>query len=296
MTTLRTVAASVTRRLARLRPEVRAAEEALAAGDADRALALTDSDIRSRPDDRALLAVRRRAFAARGDQTGVAATLAALRRTRGGDGVADTERRLHGDLAETDPRWRPRVRGPRRAIEPRSDRVVLHLLKESLPQRQTGFTMRSHANLVAQRAAGWDPVVVTALWASHAPLGGVGRELGGGRWDPPSPARSRLGLPGRRSGRHVSRGLRLARRGRGAGRAPGDHPRVVRRAGVRVRARGSRARERTWTGRSCTRCARSSTARRQAPIERRPTRPRHVSATGDGTRPRCARCWRPTLS
>jgi glycosyltransferase involved in cell wall biosynthesis len=171
MTTLRTVAASVARRLALVRPEIRASEEALAAGDADRALALTDSDIRSRPDDRALLAVRRRAFAARGDQTGVAATLAALRRTRGGDGVADAERRLHGDLAETDPRWRPRVRGPRRAIEPRSDRVVLHLLKESLPQRQTGFTMRSHANLVAQQAAGWDPVVVTAL--------GFPRSLGG---------------------------------------------------------------------------------------------------------------------
>ena len=115
MTTLRTVAASVARRLARVRPEIRAAEEALAAGDADRAIALTDSDIRSRPDDRDLLLVRRRAFAARGDQSGVAATLAALRRTRGGESIAETERRLQGDLAETDPRWRPRVRGPRRA-------------------------------------------------------------------------------------------------------------------------------------------------------------------------------------
>jgi glycosyltransferase involved in cell wall biosynthesis len=70
---------------------------------------------------------------------------------------------LHGDLAETDPRWRPRIVGPRRPLEPRSDRVVLHLLKESRPQRQNGFTMRSHDNLLAQRAAGWEPVVVTAL-------------------------------------------------------------------------------------------------------------------------------------
>jgi glycosyltransferase involved in cell wall biosynthesis len=171
MTTLRTVAASVARRLARVRPEIRAAEAALAAGDPDRALAVTDTDIRARPDDRNLLLVRRQAFAARGDQTGVAATLAALRRTRGGDGFAETERRLHGDLAETDPRWRPRINGPRRAIEPRSDRVVLHLLKESLPQRQTGFTMRSHANLLSQQAAGWDPVVVTAL--------GFPRSIGG---------------------------------------------------------------------------------------------------------------------
>ena len=163
MTTLRSLAAAAARRLSGVPEEVRAAEQALAAGYADRAIALTDALVRARPGDRAVLAFRRRAFAARGDQTGVAATLAALRRTRGGDALIDTKRLLHVDRAETDPRWRPRVRGPRRPMEPRSDRVVLHLLKESLPQRQTGFTMRSHANLLAQRDAGWDPVVVTAL-------------------------------------------------------------------------------------------------------------------------------------
>ena len=163
MATLRNLAAAAARRLTRLPKEVRRAEEALAAGDAERAIALTDALIRARPDDRAVLAFRRRAFAARGDLTGVAATVAALRRTPGGDKLIDAERRLHGDLAETDPRWRPCVRGLRRPTEPRSDRAVLHLLKESLPQRQSGFTMRSHANLLAQRAAGWDPVVVTAL-------------------------------------------------------------------------------------------------------------------------------------
>jgi glycosyltransferase involved in cell wall biosynthesis len=166
MTTLRTVAAGLARRIASVRPAVRDAEAALAAGDPDRALDVTEAAIRSRPGDRVLLAVRRRAFAARGDQTGVAATIAALRRIGGGgdsDALALTERRLHGDLAETDPRWRPRIVGPRRPLEPRSDRVVLQLLKESRPQRQNGFTMRSHDNLLAQRAAGWEPVVVTAL-------------------------------------------------------------------------------------------------------------------------------------
>jgi glycosyltransferase involved in cell wall biosynthesis len=165
MTTLRSVAAALARRAARVRPAVRDAEAALAAGDPDQALAATDAAIRSRPGDRVLLAVRRRAFAARGDQTGVAATIAALRRAGGGEAqaLAVTERRLHGDLAETDQRWRPRILGPRRPIEPRSDRAILHLLKESRPQRQSGFTMRSHDNLLAQRAAGWDPVVVTAL-------------------------------------------------------------------------------------------------------------------------------------
>jgi glycosyltransferase involved in cell wall biosynthesis len=166
MTTLRTVAAGLARRIASVRPAVRDAEAAMAAGDPDRALDVTDAAIRSRPGDRALLAVRRRAFAARGDQTGVAGTIAALRRVGGVgevDALAATERRLHGDLAETDARWRPRIHGPRRPLEPRSDRVVLHLLKESRPQRQNGFTMRSHDNLLAQRAAGWEPVVVTAL-------------------------------------------------------------------------------------------------------------------------------------
>ena len=157
------LAAAVSRRLARLRSGIREAEEALAAGNAALALELTDAMVREHPGDRAVLGIRRQAFAARGDLGNAAATVAALRRTAGGDALAGLERRLHGDLAETDQRWRPRIVGPRRAVEPRSDRVVLHLLKESRPQRQTGFTMRSHDNLLAQRAAGWDPVVVTAL-------------------------------------------------------------------------------------------------------------------------------------
>ncbi len=161
-----------------MRADVRAAEAALEAGDPDRAIALTEAGIARRPGDRALLLLRRRAFAERGDQTAVAATLAALRRTRGGEAIADAERRLHGDLAETDPRWRPRIRGPREALEPRSDRVVLHLLKESRPQRQTGFTMRSHDNLLAMRAAGWDPVVATALGFPRWSAAGAGVDAG----------------------------------------------------------------------------------------------------------------------
>lgn len=175
MANLRSIATALGRRVARVRPEVREVEAALAAGDAGRALALTETALAERPADRTLLTLRRRAFAEAGDQTGVATTLAALRRLRGGEALADTERRLHGDMAETDARWRPRIRGPHRPTAPRSDRLVLHLLKESLPQRQSGFTMRSHHNLLAQRDAGWDPVVVTALgfprWAGSAASG-----------------------------------------------------------------------------------------------------------------------------
>jgi glycosyltransferase involved in cell wall biosynthesis len=175
MTSLRTVSAAIARRLARLRRDVREAEAALASGDADRAIAMTDRIVREHPGDRAVLSVRRQAFAARGDQLAVATTIAALRRTAGGADLADSERRLHGDMAETDPRWRPRIRGPARPLRPRSDRVVLHLLKESRPQRETGFSMRSQANLLAQRAAGWDPFVVTSLgfprWIGGAVVG-----------------------------------------------------------------------------------------------------------------------------
>ena len=150
---------------------MRQAEAAIDAGDSDLALELSDAALRERPGDPTVLAIRRRAVSAQGDLSGVAATLAAQRRTTGGEAMIEMERRIHGYLAETDPRWRPRIRGGRQAIEPRSDRVVLHLLKESRRQRQSGFTMRSHDNLVAQRAAGWDPVVVTAL--------GFPRSIGG---------------------------------------------------------------------------------------------------------------------
>ena len=46
MTTLRTVASGLARRVASVRPAVRDAEAALAAGDPDRALAVTESAIR----------------------------------------------------------------------------------------------------------------------------------------------------------------------------------------------------------------------------------------------------------
>ena len=233
MTPVRRAIRALERRVAAIRPEVRAAETALAAGDARAALELTDSAIQQRPRDRSILGLRRRAYAMTGDLTAVAATTAALRRVRGGEVLADGERRLHGDMAETDPLWRPRIRGPRRPTAPRSDRVVLHLLKESLPYRESGFTMRSHENMRAQRKAGWDPVVVTALgfprWTRSGAVAAV--EEVDKIWH------HRLdlgpGYPSDRSGRHLPRGLRLAGGGGGARGPAGDHPRVVGRARLR---------------------------------------------------------------
>jgi glycosyltransferase involved in cell wall biosynthesis len=154
---------ALVRRLSHISPQLREAETALASGDAARALALTDPSIRAHPGDVAVLGIRQRAFAATGDQIALAATLAALRRAGRADTVSAAERRLHGTLVETDPRWQLRVPGPPEPLEPASDRRVLHLLKESRPYRQSGYTMRSHYNVTTQRDAGWDPAVVTAL-------------------------------------------------------------------------------------------------------------------------------------
>jgi glycosyltransferase involved in cell wall biosynthesis len=151
------------RRLSHTSPRLREAEYALAEGDPERALSLMTGLIEMRPGDRAVLGLRQRAFAALGDQIAVAATMAALGRAGGLHAVAVAERRLHGYLAETDPRWRLRVPGAPESVRPENDRRVLHLLKESRPHRQSGYTMRSHYNVTTQRASGWEPVVVTAL-------------------------------------------------------------------------------------------------------------------------------------
>lgn len=160
---LRGRAIALARRFSHTSPRLREAEAAIAGGDAERALSLTDGPIAARPGDLAALGIRQRAFAALGDQIGVAATMAAVVRTGRTDAVVEAERRLHGNLIETDPRWRLRVPGPPEALTPVSRRRVLHLLKESRPHRQSGYTMRSHYNVTTQRGAGWDPAVVTAL-------------------------------------------------------------------------------------------------------------------------------------
>jgi uncharacterized protein HemY len=88
MTPVRRAIRALERRVAAIRPEVRAAETALAAGDADAALELTDSAIQQRPRDGSNLGLRRRAYAKTGDLTAVAATTAAQRRVRGGEDLA----------------------------------------------------------------------------------------------------------------------------------------------------------------------------------------------------------------
>lgn len=70
---------------------------------------------------------------------------------------------LAGRLRETDLNWLPDVGLSRRAEYSAGPGSVLHILKESLPFFERGYTMRSQMTLIAQRQAGFDPTVVTSL-------------------------------------------------------------------------------------------------------------------------------------
>lgn len=72
-------------------------------------------------------------------------------------------RQLVGRLRETEPTWLPDAGPPASSYQPENGRRVLHILKESLPFFERGYTLRSHSTLLAQRVAGFDPVVVTSL-------------------------------------------------------------------------------------------------------------------------------------
>lgn len=72
-----------------------------------------------------------------------------------------------GRWRETEPGWLPEIDDETLAALPRSQGQptgrILHLLKIGMPQRQSGYSMRSMYTLSGQLAAGLDPVAVTAL-------------------------------------------------------------------------------------------------------------------------------------
>jgi glycosyltransferase involved in cell wall biosynthesis len=143
---------------------VREARAALRAGDADRALALVDEVLGKAPNDVGANTVRWRILERRGDLTGALACIDRIKSV----GPITTEvqageRRLTGHLVETEDNWLPRVPGPASRLEPDDPAIVLHLLKQSLPQVETGYAMRSQYSLLAQRSAGLRPAVVTSL-------------------------------------------------------------------------------------------------------------------------------------
>jgi glycosyltransferase involved in cell wall biosynthesis len=106
------------------------------------------------------------------------AALATIRRVRA-IGATEFARSLEAEFAarleETDPAWLPEIPGPSTRIEPRDPDVVMHLLKVSLPDRQSGYTIRSREVLRAQVRAGLEPFVVTPFGYPPAGIGRVVR-------------------------------------------------------------------------------------------------------------------------
>lgn len=134
---------------------------ASASGRLDSAVLLANQLLVGHPDLRWPLKIIAASSAKHGELT---ASLEATRRLRSyadTEGLRRRERDLVGRLEDTEPGWLPRVDGPAVDVEPRAPNVVMHLFKTSLPDRQSGYTIRSRETLRAQVGAGLDPFVVT---------------------------------------------------------------------------------------------------------------------------------------
>jgi len=70
------------------------------------------------------------------------------------------ERRAASELRVLEPGWRPTLGGRARHLDP-TPGVVLHLVTNSLPHRQAGYTVRTQSIALAQRLAGLDPHIAT---------------------------------------------------------------------------------------------------------------------------------------
>jgi glycosyltransferase involved in cell wall biosynthesis len=133
-------------------------------GRFDEALNLADVASAIVPQDAGPSNVRWQVMSRRGETSAALEILHHLRET--GQLSADAqrvERRLTGRQIETGDGWLPTINGEPSALGDAADGRVLHLLKQSLPYVETGYTVRSHNVLLAQREAGLDPVVVTSL-------------------------------------------------------------------------------------------------------------------------------------
>lgn len=130
------------------------------------AVALVTEHLSARHDDRAFLQQARSSMSAAGaisiQRRAVQAQLDAL----GGRSIETAARQLEGRWRETSPDWSPtiapEVLAGLETAAPLPGRV-LHVLKISMPYRQSGYSMRTLYTLVGQRRSGLDPVAVTAL-------------------------------------------------------------------------------------------------------------------------------------
>jgi glycosyltransferase involved in cell wall biosynthesis len=129
----------------------------------DDAVGLAERLLPEHSDNIAFLKQAQRTFSKAGALSLQLQATQALRRLDDSPRLAAQEARTLGRWRETAPDWRPEVGGPIEPLPALKPERVLHLLKVSVPYRQSGYTMRGQYTLEGQRAAGLDPVAVTAL-------------------------------------------------------------------------------------------------------------------------------------
>lgn len=128
----------------------------------EEALALAAALLPEKGDDGSFLSAARDVFVMTGALTLNAQALEAQRR------IADSPKRerqsriLLGRIRETEPGWLPHVPSNIEAPTSNDAARVMHLLKISVPYRQSGYSVRSQYLIDGQRAGGLDPVAVTA--------------------------------------------------------------------------------------------------------------------------------------
>ncbi len=130
---------------------------------------LTRAILEEQPDLLSALEIRSQLLERTGELSAAHMYLRLLRDVWDTEELARRDTHILAQIGETDTRWAPVGSRVTRRIEPVSDRV-LHVIKESRPYLERGYTVRTHSNLLASAAAGFEPVVVTPL--------GFPRELG----------------------------------------------------------------------------------------------------------------------
>lgn len=129
----------------------------------DKAVALAEHYLPSYSNDPAFIKQARVTFNKGGAMTLLLEATRAQRRFDDSPSLAEREAITEGRWRETSPAWWPAIPGPLEELHPVSPSKVLHLLKISLPYRQSGYSVRSMYLLEGQVDAGLLPVAVTAL-------------------------------------------------------------------------------------------------------------------------------------
>lgn len=131
-----------------------------------------DAALRAQPASMSALQGKRAALAKMGELSQLLEVVYRLQAIGDLAPLRRAARLLEGRLRELDPKWLPEIGGIPSPLEPVPGRI-LHLLKHSLPQHTNGYSIRSHATLIAQTEAGMDPVVVTGLGTSRGKDGSL---------------------------------------------------------------------------------------------------------------------------